>query len=145
MTALVNKRQTDFSKWRNRVLTLKSGEKAYLGGIALGDPSTGKVLNGASATGKLFLGLFAESVDASATGFNADSDVNVDFMQEITAGWFANDGGITIADRFNPAYVADDQTVSKTSTNRSLMGTILDVDSIDGVLVAIGRPFLENT
>lgn len=146
MTALTKSMQKMDKKISRYGYTLKQGEKAFAGGNALGDPSTGKVLSGGSHSGALFLGVFhKDDVDASSSGTNADTPVVVDHLQEITAIWRDNDGSIAASDRFNPCYVVDDHTVSKTSTQRALMGTILDVDSTFGVLVAVGRPFLENT
>jgi hypothetical protein len=145
MAALTQARMVDFETWRNKQLTLKSGEKAFTGGIALGDPATGKMWSGGSHSTALWLGLFAETVDASASGTNADTLVNVDFMQEVKVVWLDNDGSIDATKVFAPCYVVDDHTVSATSTARALAGTILAVDSVLGVGVAIGRPFLQNT
>lgn len=148
MTALTQSLQKMVTPISRYTLTLKSGEKAYAGGTALGDPSTGKVLSGGSHSGSLFLGVFhKDDVDASSTGpaGATDTPVVVDFLDEFVALWRDNDGSIAATDRFNPAYVVDDHTVSKTSTNRALMGTIIDVHATFGVLVAVNRSFLENT
>lgn len=148
MTAAVQSIQKMVTPIRRYTFTLKSGEKAFSGGSALGDPATGKIVSGGSHSGFLFLGVFhKDDVDASSSGplGAADQPATVDFLDEFVALWRDNDGGITAADIFKPAYVVDDQTVSKTSTARALMGTIIDVNATFGVLVAVGRSFLEVT
>ncbi len=145
MTALTTEMMVDFETWRNRVLTLTSGQKVKKGGFVMGVPSTGKVLNGASHASAILLGIAAETVDASSSGTNADTDLNVDFIDELKILWRDNDGSIAASDIFNKCYVVDDHTVSKTSTNRILAGTIMAVDDVLGVAYAVGRPFLENT
>jgi hypothetical protein len=53
--------------------------------------------------------------------------------------WFANDGTITLADVGVVATVLDNQTVSKAATTANDIGAgiIEDVNSTDGVLVAM--------
>lgn len=148
MTALTQSFQKMVTPISRYTLTLKAGEKAFANGTALGDPSTGLVLSGGSHSGALFLGVFhKDDVDASSSGpgGSVDTPVVVDFLHEFVALWRDNDGSIAASDRFNPAYVVDDHTVSKTSTARALMGTIIDVNATFGVLVAVARSFLENT
>lgn len=126
MTASTGQVSVRQSTWKFRQLTLKSGENVNQGAMAFGDPSTGKVIEGVSSASKVFLGVFAESKDATA----GDTPVNVDFLTERTVLYRANDGGITNADRFNDCYAVDDNTVSKTSTSRTRVGMIVDVDPI---------------
>jgi hypothetical protein len=146
MSALTKEMMVDFETWRDHVLTLKQGEKVFKGGFVMGDPSVGKVLKGASSTTCVLLGLALETVDASSSGTNADTDLNVDFLQELKVLWRDNDGSIDASDIFNPCYVVDDHTVSENqASTRILAGTILAVDDVLGVAYAVGRPFLENT
>lgn len=126
---------------RRLTLQLAHSEVAYQNGTAIGDPATGTVKSGPSLSTGKFLGVFNAPADATA----AQCDCDVDFLQEVTILFRDNDGGITSADIFGLCYHKDDRTVSKTSTARALAGTILIVDSVDGVGFAIGRPFLENT
>jgi hypothetical protein len=147
MADLTTERMVDFETWRNKQLTLKSGEKAVKGCAAIGDPATGKMWGGGSHSTGLFLGHFAETVDASSTGTNADTETNVDFLDELKIVWLDNDGSITIANRFAKSYLVDNHQVALTDGGgtRPLAGTIMAVDSVLGVGVAVGRPFLDNT
>jgi hypothetical protein len=76
-----------------------------------------------------------EAVDNSA-GSNGDLRITV----RRGAFWLANGDSITIAHRFDPAYVLDNQTAVKDSSSgtRARLGMILDVDSALGVLVLVG-------
>lgn len=142
MTAATERVGMEHDAQRLREYTLLSGEEAMEGWTALGDPTTGKVLVGASpASGKLTIGVFHEDCDASA----ADATCTVDHCREIVVLWRANDGSITSSSIFNKCYVVDNQTVGLASTNRALAGTILLVDETEGVGFAVGCPFLENT
>lgn len=133
--------QKSFIRERRLTLQLKSGDAAVGQGCsAFGDPATGLVRSGPSAT-YLSLGVFNKKADPTAGQVACD----VDFLEEVTILFRANDGGITSADIFKTCYHADDRTVTKTSAAHTLAGTILIVDPIDGVGYAVGRPFLENT
>ena len=133
--------QKSVTRARRLTLQLKSGDAAVgQGATAFGDPATGLVRSGPSAT-YLSLGVFNTKADPTAAQVACD----VDFLQEVTILFRANDGGITAADIFKPCYHADDRTVTKTSSAHTLAGTILIVDAVDGVGYAVGRPFLENT
>lgn len=141
MTDAVEKIAPEFDTQRRREYVLTDDEEALEGLTALGDPTTGQVLVGASpASGKLFLGVFDDHLTGDGT-----SKITVDHMREITVLYRENDGSITASDIFNKCYVVDNQTVGKTSTNRALAGTILVVDDVLGVGFAVGSPFLENT
>jgi len=126
---------------RRLTLQLAHSEVAKKGGTAIGDPATGTVKSGPSLSTGLFLGIFNADADATAAQIACD----VDLLEEVQILFRANDGGISASDIFSKCYHVDDRTVSKTSTNRALAGTILIVDSVDGVGFAVGRPFLENT
>jgi len=137
MTALAKDSLISFERWRNHQLPLGAAKKAYKGATALGDPATGTVIPGATATGKLVLGVFAEQIDNSANT-NTTALVNVDFLFERTVLWRANDGSITSSNLFSPCYVVDDQTVGASSSGKSAAGTIVAVDSVLGVAYVVG-------
>lgn len=122
-----------FERWTYHLFPLTVGTKAWKGGIAVLDTATGKVKPGVTGTGLLYIGRFAESVDASA----AEKPVNVDLSPEIEVVWWNNDtgGAITATMVGGPAYVLDDQTVTATATGRSLAGRVWAVDALRGVAV----------
>jgi hypothetical protein len=137
MTALAAELMLTTEKATRLDMALGPAVKAYKGGTAMGRPSTGYVMpavtgSGAAGANDVFLGIFAETIDNSAAT-NTTLSVTVDFLKEKTILWRANDGGIAATDVFNACYFVDDQTVSKTSTNRAKAGTILAVDSVLGV------------
>src|SRR5260221_14231647 len=105
MSALTKEMMVDFETWRNRVLTLKQGEKVFKGGFVMGEVSTGKVLKGASSTTALLLGLALETVDASSSGTNADTDLNVDFLDELKILWRDQQRRLTPAPLFHPRHL----------------------------------------
>lgn len=134
MTALAKERMSLVERWTRRQLTLASGNKAWKGGIAALDLSTGKVEPGHAETDLLVIGSFAETVDAAL----ADALVDVDFGREIEARWLANataGDAIAATDVGSLCYVMDDQTVTITPTGRSIAGRVWGVDSVKGVLV----------
>jgi hypothetical protein len=145
MTALAAELMVTFEKWTRHQLPLSAAKKAYKGGLAMGRPSTASVVpatTGAGAAGAndIVLGIFAETIDNTANTATT-ALVNVDFLNERTILWRANDGSITSANLFSKCYAVDDQTVSATSTNRAEAGTILAVDTILGVgFATIGLP-----
>lgn len=120
--------------FKTRDFTLTSGTIAYKGGRAVLNLSTGKVVPATSATARFAIGVFADNVDASA----ADTPVPVDLETEVVAEWWANDpggGAIAATDVGSLCYMLDDQTVTITSTGRSVAGRIWGIDSVLGVLV----------
>jgi hypothetical protein len=137
MTALAKDMMVSYERWRNKQLPLGPAKKAYKGGTAIGDPSTGTVVPGAVATGKLFLGIFAEQIDNTGST-NTTALVNVDFIYERTVLWRDNDGSITSANLFSPCYVVDDHTVGASSSGKSAAGTIVAVDTTLGVGFVVG-------
>lgn len=134
--------QVSSHKARRLTLPLASGQYAAQGATAIGDPATGTVKSGPSLVGGLLLGVFHAKADASA----AQAPCDVDFLEEITILYRANDGSITSANLFSDCFVVDDRQVALTdgSGTRALAGTILIVDPVDGVGFAVGRSFLQN-
>ncbi len=115
---------------------VKAAVKPFQGGIAV--LSGGYAAPGTVATGLIAIGRFEESVDNSAGAAGAVS-------VQVKRGTFkfANSAAgdlIAQADVGADCYIADDQTVAKTSaTNtRSIAGKIVAVDA-DGVWVMIGQ------
>jgi hypothetical protein len=134
MTALTRQRASSVERWNYKEFTLASGNVAYKGGIACLDLSTGKVEPGHVESDLLVIGSFAENVDATS----ADKLVNVELGKEIEVRWYANHSGgdaVASTDIGKLCYVQDDQTVTITSTGRSVAGRVWAVSSTDGVAV----------
>lgn len=144
MTALADKKSVRFERWKHRLFTLKAGQIAYSGGLAMIKQTSagndGKVYAGPSASGYILLGVFDETVDASSAGplGSVDQPVNVDLLRERTVLWRANDGTIVAADVGSKCYVSDDNTVSLNSTTQSVAGMILAIDATYGVAFEVG-------
>jgi hypothetical protein len=131
MTALAKERARRSDSWKYKSFTLASGSKAYKGGAAVLNASK-KVVPASSTTGLVAIGMFAETVDATA----GDLPVQVDLQREIVLEWFANataGDAVAASDIGSDAYFLDDQTVTITATGRSLAGRIWGVDAIKGV------------
>lgn len=128
MTALAAERDTR-KKQTTEVLDglIKGNVKIYGGSLVVRD--AGYVAPGRTATGLVALGRAKATVDN--TGGSAGA-----YPVEVEPGIFkwANGDSIVQADVGAPAYIVDDQTVSKASSGKSLAGTIMGVDS-DGVWV----------
>ncbi len=135
MTALSDEKLLRFERWSYRQFTLKAGQIAYKGGAVALKTADGKVYPGPSASGYKFLGVFAETVDASSAGplGSVDQPVNVDLLKERCILWRAQDGTITAANVGSTCYMSDDATVSLNSTSQSAAGTIMAVDATYGV------------
>ena len=125
--------------WQFHLQTLAAGEIAAYGDAAFIKQSDGKTYKGVSGTGYVFIGTFAENVDASSAGplGSVDQDVNVDFMKERTILWRANAGDITTANRGSQAYFTDAATVTAVSSGHTKAGLILAVDATFGVAFAV--------
>lgn len=132
MTALARSRAVDEKKISYLQYTLASGLKAWQGGAAGLTPSTGKVGPMTSATGLIFLGFFAESVDATS----GDLPVNINLIDEFTIIWWVNGtstDAVAATDVGRDCYFLDDQTVSILPTGKSLAGRIEYFDATRGV------------
>lgn len=116
MTALTAPRpQITPDKLRRKQFTLTSGTIAYHGGTAAVVRGTGKVVPATGAAGQVVIGKFVETVDASATGFNADAPVTVELPEEITLEKFVNGAttdAVAAANLLDTVYALDDQTVT---------------------------------
>ena len=124
--------------WRFHQMTLAATNLATQGQAAAINQATGKVVPMAAGTGFVFIGQFAETVDATASGplGAVDQPVNVDFLHERSIMWFANAGDITAANIGSYSYFTDSQTVTAVATAHSKAGLILAVDATKGVAVA---------
>lgn len=132
MTALVRARANTIERVTYKLYTLTSGLKAWKGGQAFLDPSTGKVRPASSLPGMLAIGLFDRDVDASA----GEKQVNINFGMEREFIWIANDVGAPVPSSSIGAfcYFLDDQTVTALSGG-TLAGRVWDVQTGRGVLV----------
>lgn len=136
MTAASDEQLIRTERWQYRQFTLKAGQIAYKGASACLNTADGKCYPAAGALATLLtLGVFAETVDASAAGplGSVDQPVNVDLLRQKTVLWRANDGTIAAANVGSACYYLDDSTVTLTATAHSKAGTILAVDSVLGV------------
>lgn len=121
-------------RWKFRRLTLASGTVAYLNRACGIDLTSGKVKPMASSATLLYIGVFAEGIDATS----GDKSVNVNLLNEVTGVRYVNGAGaeaVHVADVGNLAWFMDDQTVSISEQSRSLAGRIWDVDPDKGVLI----------
>lgn len=131
MSALTQERARRTYPWKYKQFTLASGTKAFKGGRAALNTS-GKVVPATSVAGLLPIGVFAETVDATA----ADAPVQVDLEREVVLEYFANataGDAIAATDIGSMAYMFDDQTVCITPAGRSVAGRIWDVDALKGI------------
>lgn len=133
MTALANERMRSVERWTYKTFPLAVGNKAWKGGIACLDLSTGKVEPGHAETDLFVIGTFAETVDATA----AEKQVNVNFGMEIEVEWFDNSlsNAVAAANVGSLCYVEDDQTVTTSPTGASIAGRVWAVNATDGVAV----------
>jgi hypothetical protein len=133
VTALTKERSRSQEAWKYIQFTLASGNKAYKGGLAAIDQSTGKCEPGHNESDLFPVGVFAETVDATS----AEKLVNVDLQEEIWVEWWKNDTGtaVTAAMVTGLCYILDDQTVTADATGASIAGRVWKVDSVKGVAV----------
>lgn len=112
-------------------LTVKTSTADIPAGTMVCVDATGTALNAADTAALIMMGVSA----GPASYTNGDRDVIV----ERGCFWMANDGTISIADVGKACTILDNQTVSKaaTTTNDIIAGYIEDVNSVDGVLVAM--------
>jgi hypothetical protein len=126
-------RMSCFERWTYKEFPLAAGAKAFQGGIATIDLSTGKCEPGHAEADLFVIGKFAETVDATA----GEKLVNVNLGMEIEVEWWNNspDNAIVAANVGSLCYVEDDQTVGILATGMALAGRIWAVDSVRGVAV----------
>lgn len=133
MTALAADRQGNAKAFSILPFTLTAGTKAYKGGLAVIVIGAGTVSPGSAATGRVVIGTFAETVDATAGA----KTVAVQMQREITATWLAahSVSAPVATDIGRICYVQDDQTVTMADTGRSIAGRVWAVDATKGILV----------
>lgn len=123
---------------KNKVFPLAGLVKAWQGGMAAADTSSGCVRPAVNNNANLIpLGQFLQNVDNSAT--TATAYVNVQLQREINVAWYDNVTGasaVAAANLFSNCYVSDDHTVTMaTGTGSAVAGRVWAVDSSLGVLV----------
>jgi hypothetical protein len=133
MTALSAERMGSKKTFQTLTFTLTEGTRAYKNGLAVLVLGAGTVSPGTAATGRVAIGRFAQSVDATLAAL----PVEVELSKEIEALWWAAHtvGAPATTDIGSICYVQDDQTVTMTSTGRSPAGRVWAVDATLGVLV----------
>ena len=109
---------------------MATGKKVYAGGIVAAD-ANGYATPGATATTLTYLGRAEQTVNN--TGGNGALTVIV--RRKNIFKW-KNSGtdAVVQADLGKSCYIEDDQTVSRTSTGKSIAGKVLGIDT-DGVWI----------
>jgi hypothetical protein len=131
MGALTLERSRESGTIKHKQFTLKSGKKAYKGGSACLELSSNKVVPAVSGPGLVWIGIFDETVDATA----AAALVNVDLCREVTVEWLENDTTSAVSNLLRPCYLLDDHTVTADPSAASVAGLVWGVDSRKGVAV----------
>jgi hypothetical protein len=114
MSVLTAERRVREENWKRKGFTLLSGTKAFQGGAAF-LTAAGKVVPAQNAAAVLYLGLFTETVDATA----ADKPVQVELTEEVVLFAYVNASGgdaVAATDIGKVCYFLDDQTVQITPT-----------------------------
>jgi hypothetical protein len=123
-----------FSQPSGGAYPLKSGDTATWHRQAYGNPADGRVQSTVAA-GLVNIGVF-DNRGGDVVG-DGTALVQVDYTRERPGRWYANDGTNPVAFVFTPAYgIAGGDTVSSLATGRTLVGTVLALDSVKGVFVA---------
>ncbi|MFN0156896.1 MAG: hypothetical protein ACKVRP_02355 [Bacteroidota bacterium] len=135
MAALAEDRMTEMRDGKRLSYKVAAAKKIYQGALVVLN-SSGYAEPGTTATGKIALGRAAHQVDNSA-GSNGDLFVDVEEGVFLYGNSTSTDE-ITIAEIGKVCWIADDQTVAKTSASgtRSVAGYVRQVDT-DGVWVAV--------
>jgi len=118
---------------------LAIGQKAYPGGLACVETSTGTIKAGASSSALVPIGHFADLDVIDNSGGSAPVPVTVLLGREHNWQWYVNDTGtaVTATGLLKPCYILDDQTVTGASSGNSKAGIVWGVDSVKGVLVEL--------
>ncbi len=127
-------------KWQYKQFTLKAGETAFKGALAVIKQADAKAYAGVSGSGYVAIGEFAETLDLS--GSAADALVNIELFEEVTIKWFRNataSDDVAATDFGKVCYFFDDHSVTITSSSRSVCGLVWGVDSARGVAVQVGK------
>lgn len=146
MAALTQSRNTPVrANTPVKSLPVAAATLLYQGGIGCVLP-TGYATKGATASAAAHLKVLGRINGGSVNGGDVDNSTGLagDKSVDIEAGifkWANSSAGdaITIADRLQPCYLVDDQTVAKTdgAGTRVPAGIVMDVEA-DGVWVAMG-------
>lgn len=133
MTAQATNRVQSFDYTSRLRLTLAAGQHAYKGsliGVTLG---AGTCVVATATTGIFLVGTATSEVDATS----AAKPVEIDTLYEMKLEWLANHsaGAVAATDVGYLCYIQDDQTVTMTSTGRTVAGRVWGVDAVNGVLV----------
>jgi hypothetical protein len=131
MADLTRERMRSNRSLKHKQFTLTSGKIAYKGHSAALVRATGKVVPFVDDPGLVFLGVFLETVDASA----AAKLVNVDLLREVWIEYFENDATSPVSATtgiLGPCYMLDNHTVTADPEAGSLAGLVWLVDA-DGV------------
>lgn len=139
MSALTASRMQREERWSLKKFTLASGQKAFKGGIACIDTSTGTVKPGIVSTTLKRIGNFNEDVDATSGAL----PVNVRLDKEWVVARFANDVAgtpVVAANIGSTCFILDDHTLSGSSgtSTRSVAGLVVDVDATLPADFAVG-------
>jgi hypothetical protein len=133
--------------WHHRPFTLTSGLKAIKGGRAVITLGVGTAAPATATTNVFAIGVFDETVDATAGA----KPVSVDLEREVKIEWFINStaGGDAIAatDVGGIGWMADDQTVGILAAGRAQAGRIWAVDAVKGVAIeklSLAKPVLSQ-
>jgi len=143
MTALAAELGVDRDSTTRRQFKM-AAVKAWKGATICFDTTTGYVTKGQISTTLIPLGIAAETKDNSAGAAGALL-LNVDCLAlsggDVTKRllWRVNDGTVVQGTIGSACYILDDQTVSNTSNGntRSKLGTVIAIDTVLGVLVAL--------
>lgn len=138
MTALAAARNTPKRDGEQFEYPCAASKTFYPGAIIVLD-SSGNAEPATTATGKICVGRCNETVAFTSTSAAAE-------RVKVEAGCFkfVNGETITKAHIGDVCYADDDQTLMRTSTGRSAVGAIIDVES-DGVWVSINAPLAAAT
>lgn len=133
MTALSQGRIQTIDYTSRLQLTLASGQKAYKGSLIAVTLGAGTCVVATATTGIFLVGTATADVDATS----AAQPIEVDTLYEMHLEWLNNhtSGAVAATDIGYLCYIQDDQTVTMTSTGRTVCGRVWAVDSTKGVLV----------
>lgn len=125
MTALAADRNTPYQDAETIAVPVAASTTIYAGSLVAANAS-GYAVPGSTATTLTALGRAEETV--ANAGSAGDKSV---IVRRGKAFQFANDGGDAVvqADMGKNCYITDDQTVSHTSTGKSVAGTVMGLDS----------------
>lgn len=141
MTALIRERVGSVREVTRDKRPLAANAKVFKGALAVAvvaGASRGFYKQGAAAAGLVVVGRFAETVDNTG-GADGAVSAEIHFFRERHLLLMVNDGGTAVvaADREQPCFVLDDQTVTGAMSTNSRAGIVYDVTT-EGVWVEQG-------